>query len=165
MCESTVADSRPRNRREPAIEYREFQRKCSQDRQLFLWEVVHDLLRMLHVHLLIEIALYEALHVGRPAGIRVPSKNLQVHGRKVVIGIRIKLTLKLRQRLRLDQRASGIRITELVSDAINRRIVRLERSQHVVKRPVLHHYDDDVLELIQPGCDSYAPELVSRYFY
>ncbi len=125
MRKRSIADRRPWNRSKPPVEHSKFQRQAGQDRQLLLREVIHDLRRMLDVHLLIEVTLHEALHVWCPACAIVPAKNLQVHGRKVVIGIRIKLTLKFRQRLRFDQRASRIRVTELVGNAINRGIIRL----------------------------------------
>src|SRR5581483_6595609 len=113
MRESPVANRRPGNRRKPPIEDRELERQCRKDRQLFLREVIHDLLRVLYVPLLIEIALNEALHVGGSIRARVAAENLQVHGGKMVIGIGIELALKISEWLGLDLRAGRIRITQL----------------------------------------------------
>src|SRR6185312_17569078 len=133
MCESTVADCRSGDRREPAVKYREFQGEGRQDRQICLFEVVHDLLRVLHVAALIEVALYEALHVGLTVGRRIATKYLEIHCREMMVRIWIELALKFRQCLWFDARPGRVRIAELVCNAIDPRIDGFQRSQHVVK--------------------------------
>jgi len=80
---------------------------------------------------------------------RVTAKDLQVNCWKVVVGIGIELALKLRQWLRLDARACSIWIAQLVGNTVDPGIYCLQRPQHVIKRPILHHQHHDVLKLIQ----------------
>ena len=82
-------------------------------------EVVHDLLRMVHVASLIEIALHEPLHIRDTGRARVPAKDLQIDCRKMVVRIGIELSLKFRLRLRLDGRACRIRIAHLIGDPVD----------------------------------------------
>ena len=65
MGKGAVADGWSGYRGEPTIEYGELRRERSQDGQLFLGEVVHDLLRVLHISSLVEIAFHKTIHVSR----------------------------------------------------------------------------------------------------
>ena len=94
-------------------------RQLGQYRQFRLREVVHDFLRMPNVAPLIEITSYESLHVRGASGARVSAKNLQVHRRKVMVRIWIKLALEVGKRLGLDLSSSRVRIAELIADAID----------------------------------------------
>ena len=149
MREGAIADRGARDRREPAVEHRELQRERRQHWQLILREVIHDLLRVRDILLLVEIALHEALHVGDAVRIGASAEDLQVDGRKVMIGIGLQLGLKLRERLRLYRISIRIWIAQVRRDSVDLRIHRLQRPQHVIKRSVLHHQHDDVLQLVE----------------
>ncbi len=110
MRERAVANGRARDRGEPAIEYRELQSEGGQYRQISLFEVIHDLLRLRDVLLLMEVTSDESLHVRDPTSAGRAAVDLHIHGGKVVVGIRIKLSLKLGQRLRVDRIVLCIRV-------------------------------------------------------
>ena len=62
-----------------------------------------------------------------------------------MIGIGLQLGLELGQRLRLHGIPIRIRIAQVGSHSVDLRIHRFQRSQHVIKRSVLHHQHNDVL--------------------
>jgi hypothetical protein len=101
------------------------------------------------IALLMEVAFYEALHVGLAVGAGVSAKNLEVDGGKVMIGIGLQLRLKLSQRLRFDRIAFGVGIG--VRASIVNSADTWQRSQHVVEGTVFHHQHDDVLQIIESG--------------
>src|SRR4029077_13555930 len=98
---------------------------------------------------LIEIAFHEALHVRHAGRTRVATKDLQIDRWKMMVGIGIELTLKLCMGQRPDGRARCVRIAELVADAVDPRVNGLQGSQHVVEGTVLHHQNDDVLQIVE----------------
>ena len=61
----------------------------------------------------------------------------------MMIRIRIELALKLRQGLHFRRFVAGIEIGLGAGQPIDARILFLQRAQHVVERPVLHHQDHD----------------------
>ena len=62
-----------------------------------------------------------------------------------MIGIRVQLALKLRERLHLRRFIGRIEIGLGAGEAIDTGILLFQGSQHVVERPVFHHQDNDVL--------------------
>src|SRR6202035_6064541 len=128
MRERAVADGWTRNRSEPAVEYRKLQCQRGQHGQIFLREVIHDLLGVSDVLLLMEVALHESLHVGRATGRWVAAKDLQIDRRKMMVRIRLQLCLKLGERLRPDRIARRIRIAVgiLRGDPVDLGIDRLQ---------------------------------------
>jgi hypothetical protein len=58
---------------------------------------------MAHVATLIEVAFHKPLHVRDTSRVRVSIKNLQIDRWKMMVGIGIELSLKLRQRLCRDR--------------------------------------------------------------
>ena len=94
--ERPIADRGPGNRRKPPVKDRKLQGQCGQHGQLILGKVIHDLLRMPDVFLLIEVALHEPLHIRHAIRARIAAEDLQIDGWKMMVGIGIKLPLKLR---------------------------------------------------------------------
>ena len=68
-----------------------------------------------------------------------------------MVRIRIKLALKLGQRLFYDGVPVHVRVAEVIRNPVDPIVLRRQRAQHVVKRAVLHHQHDNVLEVIQSG--------------
>ena len=113
---------------------------------------------MLYIPALIEVALHEPLHIRDACGARLSAEDLQINRRKMMVGIGIELSLKLRQRLWLDLSTRRVRIAQLIGDPVDSRIHGLQRAQHVVKRAVLHHEHHNMFETIQPGWhNAYSP--------
>ena len=104
---------------------------------------------MRHISALAEVALHKALHVRCSTRAGVAAKDLQIDGREVVVGVGVKLSLEVRQRLRLDHGARGVRIAKPGGDAVDPRVHRCERTQYVVKGPVFQHQDNNMPQLIQ----------------
>ena len=73
-------------------------------------------------------------------------EDLLIDGRKSVIGIGIKLALKLGERLHEDLIALSVGVPLRPIHSIDLRVYRLQRPQHVVEGAVLHHEDDDVFQ-------------------
>jgi len=67
--EGSIAERRPRDRREPPVEHRVLARQRRQHRQLLGREVIHHIARVLDVPLLVEVAGDEALHAGHVAAV------------------------------------------------------------------------------------------------
>jgi len=103
---------------------------------------------VLHVSLLIEITLHEALHVGYTTGAGISAEDLQIDRGKVMVGIRIELALEIRQRLWLDRCPSRVRVAERAGDAVDPRVHRSKGPKHVVERSILHHEYNDVLYVV-----------------
>ena len=157
MRKGAIADGRPRNGREPAIEYGKVSRQRSEHRQLVLAEVVHNLLRMSQVLLLLKIILDKSLHGGHARGALIADENLLVYSRKRMVGVRIELALKLGKRLHKDLVSLRVGVGLRAVHSINLRVHRLQRSQHVVERTVLHHEHDNVLQGIEAWGHRSAP--------
>ena len=133
MREGTIADGGTGDRREPAIEEGVVQRQRSEHRQLVLREVIHDLVRVVHILLLLEIALDETLHAGDVVTVLVTVKQLQIDRREVMIGVGIELALVFRERLDKDLIALRVRIALGAVEAVDLGVYGLERSQHVIE--------------------------------
>ena len=87
--EGAVADRRAGDGREPAIEDGVLGGERGEDGQLVRREVVEDVVRVLDVVLLIEVARDEALHVGLAVGILCSgdsAEDLQIDGGEVMVG-------------------------------------------------------------------------------
>ena len=93
--ERPIADRRPGNRRKPAIEHGKLRRQRGQHRQVALLEVIQNLVGMRDVLLLVVITLHKPLHIRHAIRARIATKDLQIDGRKMMVGIGIKLPLKL----------------------------------------------------------------------
>ena len=142
MRERAVAQRRAGDRREPSVEDRVLERERGDDRQLLALEVIHDLPRVLHVPALLEVAADEPLHGGGGPAV----EDLPVDRCEIVVWIRIELALVLRQRGHGRHAARGVRVALRAGQAVDPRVDRLQRTQQMVERAVLHHQDDDVLE-------------------
>lgn len=152
MSEGAIADRRAGDGGEPTVEDGELGGESGQDGQLVRCEVVKNFLRVGYVLLLIVVAANEALHGGREwRSFGRVSEDLQVDGGKVVIGIGIELALVFRQRLDRHLSAGGIGIGFVAGEAFDG---CFEGAEHVVERAVLHHENDNVLELPDSGLGS-----------
>ena len=99
---------------------------------------------------LVEVTGHESLHVGGSPSTGRAAIDLHIHCRKVMVGIGIELSLKLRQSLRPYGILVCVGIGERVGvDSVDRRILRFQRPQHVIERTVFHHQHDDVLQLVE----------------
>ena len=64
MGKSAIADTRTGYRRKPPVEHRELGCQGCEYWQLLWREVIHDVLGMVHIPPLLEVALDKTLHVG-----------------------------------------------------------------------------------------------------
>ena len=104
---------------------------------------------MSHILLLLEIVLHKTLHGCHALAALVAIEDLLVHGGKGMVGVRIELALKLGERLHEDLVSLRVGVGLRSVHAINLRVHRLQRSQHVVERAVLHHEHDNVLQSVE----------------
>lgn len=105
-----------------------------------------------HVLLLVVVAAHEALHGGRQrrsfGGI---AEDLQVDGSEVVVGVGVELALIFGLWEYGDLSASRIGVGLVAAEPVDGGILRFECAEHVVEGTVLHHQDDDMLELLDSG--------------
>ncbi len=114
-------------------------------------------MRVSHILLLLEITLNKSLHGGHTRGALVASENLLVHGREMVVGVRIELALKLGKRLHEDLVSLCVGVELRAVHSINLRVHSLQRSQHVIERAVLHHEHNNVLQGVEAWGHRFAP--------
>ena len=126
MREGAVADGGAGDGGEPAVEDGVLRSEGGEDGELVRREVVQDVVRVLGVLLLIEVALDEALHGG---GQRCPVlgvvEYLQVDGGEMMVRIGVELALVLGQGLDLDQGTGGVRVGLGAGEAVDVGVVAL----------------------------------------
>ena len=104
---------------------------------------------MFDIPALIEIALHETLHGWDRGSAGRTKEQLFVDRDEVMIGIRVELALEFGERRDLGRFVGGIRVRLLSGKPINSWIFRFQRSKHVIKGPIFHHENYDVLQLVQ----------------
>jgi hypothetical protein len=114
-------------------------------------------MRAVYIVRLREIVLNEPLHVGYASVTLLPTEDLQIDARKVMIGIRVELALELRVWRDLHDSAINVRIRLVSRKAINLGILLHQCTQHVIERAVLHHENDDVLKVVQTSGHVFQP--------
>src|SRR5713226_1485244 len=117
-------------------------RKCGQYRQLVGREVVHDFMGPVYVPLLLVVALDETLHVCDAPIALLSAKYLQVHPGEMVIGVGVKLPLKLRKRLDGYYLAADTGVRFVSGEAVDPGVERLQASEHVIEGSPAHHQHD-----------------------
>jgi hypothetical protein len=80
----------------------------------------------------------------------------------MVIGIWIELALELSFLLNVDGGPVGIGIGLISCKPIDLGLFLLQRPQHMVKRPVLHHQHNNVFQVVQPGRHRHPPHAFLR---
>ncbi len=110
---------------------------------------------MADVLLLVIVAAHEALHRGRE---RRPfggvAEDLEVDGGEVVVRVGIELALVFGLGLDGYLGSSSVGVSLVAGEAVDGGILRFEGAEHVVEGTVLHHENDDMLELLDSGFGS-----------
>ena len=119
--------------------------------QLVRGEVVENFVGVIDALLLLKVALDKALHGGGAVGTGLVAEDLLVDGWKVVIGVGVELALVFGERLDGCGSVGRVGVGLVAGKTVDVGVDRVERSEHVVERAVLHHEDDDVLELLDTG--------------
>lgn len=110
---------------------------------------------MADVLLLVVIAANEALHGGRERRpLRGIAEDLEINGGEVMIGIGIELALIFGERKDWDLGSGGVGIGLITGEAVDGGVLGLEPAEHVVEGAILHHENDDMLEVFDSGFGS-----------
>ncbi len=110
---------------------------------------------MADVLLLVVIAANEALHGGRERRtLRGIAEDLEIDGGEVMVGVGIELALVFSFGKDVDLGSGGVGIGLVAGEAVDGGILGFESAEHVVEGAVLHHENDDMLEVFDSGFGS-----------